>query len=428
MEAPLNRTAVAITLVALLALRPQAAAAQATPVPALPIEEAASHGFSPERLDRMHANLRRVVDEGRASGYVSLLARDGRIVDLRAHGQRDREGGAPMTPDTIFRVYSMSKLVTAVAALLLVEEGRLQLDDPVERFLPALRSRSVLVGGHERPRLIKAKGSVTVRHLLSHTAGYAYDFGGKGPLEDTYRKAKIWEAASLDDFVARASALPLSHQPGTAFRYGINTDLLGAVIEKASGQPFDRFVQERLLAPLGMTDTSFDVAPEKRTRLAKVYARDEQGQLKEAEPVSSSYPEEGRGFASGGGGLFSTAGDYARFAQMLLNGGRLGDRRLLSRKTVELMTQNQLSLQAKPFHAYSSSRGFGLGTEVLVELGQSGTLGSPGQFGWYGAATTYCQIDPRERIVALLFFQHFPMDEPGVFALFANGSYSALVD
>ena len=421
----MNRVTCTLAMLCLGCLSPLPAAAQA----GLPAAEPAAHGFSPERLEKMHANLRRVVDEGRASGYVSLLARDGKVVDLRAHGLRDRESGAAMEKDTILRVYSMSKLVVAVAALALLEDGRLQLDDPVERFLPALAKRQVLVArGPGQPRLVKASGSVTVRHLLSHTSGYAYDFGGKGPLENAYNKARIWDATSLDDFVARAAALPLSHQPGSAFRYGISSDLLGAVVEKAAAQPLERFLEERLFAPLAMADTGFDVAPEKMARLAKVYRRDKQGRLEPAEAVSSSFPEKGRGFASGGGGLFSTAGDYARFAQMLLNGGSLDGVRILSRKTVELMTQNQLSQHAKPFHGYSSSRGFGLGPEVLLDLGQNGTLGSPGQFGWYGAATTYNQIDPRERLVALLFFQHFPMDEPGVFNLFANGTYSSLVD
>jgi len=207
-----------------------------------------------------------------------------------------------------------------------------------------------------------------------------------------------------------------------------STDLLGAMIEKVSGKDLESFLQERLFGPLRMADTSFDVAPENMARLAKVYRRDKTGKLVEAEAVSSSFPERGRGFPSGGGGMFSTAGDYARFAQMLLNGGALDGARILGRKTVEYMTMNHLGRANKPTHQFSESRGFGLGAEVMIDVTKSETLGSPGQFGWYGAATTHCQIDPRTEVIAIAVFQHFPMDEPNVFELFANGSYAALVD
>ena len=420
---------VAAPLIAFFLLWQPADTRAETPRPPLPLGDATSSGLGADRLEKMHVRLRRVVDEGRSSGYVSLLARDGRIVDWRSYGLRDRETGAAMERDTILRIYSMSKLVTATAALLLLEDGALQLDEPVERFLPVLKDRKVLSGGtRARPVLVAAKGPITIRHLLSHTSGYVYDFGGDGPLQDAYRKARLWDATSLDDFVTRVATLPLHHQPGTEFQYGISSDLLGAVVEKAAGRPLDVFVSERLLLPLGMSDTGFDVPDAKRARLAKTYTRDQQGKLIESETFSSSFPEPGRGFASGGGGMFSTAGDYARFAQMLLSGGQLDGVRILGRKTVELMTQNQLAHLATPHHAYDPSRGFGLGPEVMIDLSRSGTLGSPGQFGWYGAATTYCQIDPKERLLALLFFQHIPMNETGVFDLFPNGYYSALVD
>jgi CubicO group peptidase (beta-lactamase class C family) len=394
----------------------------AADAPPLPTADPVTLGFSPDRLEKMHDNLRRIVDEGRASGYVTLLARDGRILDWRAHGWRDIEARAPMERDTIMRIHSMTKLVTATAVLALVEDGKLQLDDRVEQYLPELKDRQVMVGGSaENPSLVKAESAVTIRQLLCHTSGYIYDFGGKTPLERLYEKAKIWEASSLSDFVTRVAALPLSHQPGEEFRYGISIDILGAVVEKVSQQRFERFIEERITAPLRMTDTSFDVPPHKRTRLAKIYKKGEGGRLVEV-------PDAAGTLASGGGGLFSTTADYARFAQMLLNGGRLDGARILSRKTVELMTQNQLSGLKTPHHAYNESRGFGLGPEVMIDLSRSPTLGSLGQFGWYGVATTYCQIDPKERLVALAFFQHRPMNEPGVFNLFANGYYSALVD
>jgi len=404
----------------------QIRADEAAPLPVATAQEA---GFAADRLDRLHETLRRLVDEGKCSGYVTLLARQGRIADWRAYGYRDLAARAPMEKDTIVRMYSNSKLITSVGAMILFEENRLDLDAPIETYLPQLAKRKVLKGGTpESPELIDARQPVTARHLLTHTAGFIYDFGGNDTLSRLYRQAALMDAKSLEDFVERAAKLPLSHQPGAEFRYGINTDLLGAIIEKVSGKNLETFLQERLLRPLRMPDTSFDVAPEKMSRLAKVYQRDKSGKLVEAEAVSSSFAEPGRGFPSGGGGMFSTAGDYARFAQMLLNGGQLDEVRILGRKTVEYMTLNHLGRTSKPTHQFSESRGFGLGAEVMIDVAKSPTMGSPGQFGWYGAATTYCQVDPQEDIVAIALFQHFPMNEPKVFERFATAYYAALVD
>ncbi len=425
MHASIRRLLALAALVATLA----PAARPAAPAAPLPLGSAQELGFAPDRLDRVDASLRALVDEGRCSGFVTLLARHGRIADWRSYGWRDLAAKAPMEKDTIVHIYSNTKLITAVGAMILFEEGRLDLDAPVERYLPALKDRLVLTGGTPAaPVTVPAKRPMTIRDLLTHTSGFAYDFGGDDTLSLLYRQANLWEAASLDDFVARAATLPLHHQPGDAFAYGISMDVLGAVLEKVTGQRLEAFLQERLLGPLGMVDTGFDVAPGKMNRLAKVYQRDPRGRLVEAPPDSSSLPEPGRGFPSGGGGLFSTAGDYARFAQMLLNGGRLDGVRILSRKTVEYMTLNHLARTGKPTHAYADGRGFGLGAEVMIDLARDRTLGSPGQFGWYGLATTYCQIDPSEDLVAIAFFQHFPMNEIGIFQRFPNGYYSALVD
>jgi CubicO group peptidase (beta-lactamase class C family) len=385
-------------------------------------------GFAPDRLELLHQGLRRIVDEGRCSGFVTLVARHGQIADWRTYGYRDLEARLPMEKDTIFRFYSNSKLITSVGAMVLFEEGRLALDAPIETYLPALADRKVFVGGTvENPELVDARSPVTVRQLLTHTSGFIYDFGGDDVVTQIFRKANPLDATSLDDFVARAAKVPLAFQPGTTFRYGISTDLLGAVIEKVSGKDLETFLQEAVLRPLRMTDTSFDVAPEKMSRLAKNYRRGKDGKLFEAEIVSSSYAEPGRGFPSGGGGMFSTAADYARFAQMLLNGGELDGVRILGRKTVEYMTLNHLTRTDKPTHQYSECRGFGLGAEVVIDPAKCPGLCSRGQFGWYGAATTYCQIDPQEELLAIALFQHFPMDEPKVFERFANGYYSALV-
>ena len=244
---------------------------------------------------------------------------------------------------------------------------------------------------------------------------------------ELFERAKVWDAANLDEFVTRVATLPLHHQPGTRFRYGISTDLLGAVIEKISGQRLNVFFEQRIFAPLGLRDTGFWVPAEKRARLAAIYHRDAGKLVLDADSNESKTGPD-HGLLSGGGGLYSTAADYVRFAQMLLNGGRLEDVRILGRKTVELMTQNHIAHLADSHPFSMRSAGFGLGVRVITDLGESPALGSVGSFGWDGAATTTVQIDPKERIVALLLCQHVPINEDNIFSLFANGYYAALND
>lgn len=377
----------------------------------------------------MHARLREAVDAGKYSGYVVLLARDGQIADWRAHGWQDVAARTPLQKDAIVRIFSMSKIVTSVAVLQLLEEGRLKLDDPAEKYLPALANRMVVTGGTPNaPVLVPAQRPFTLRDLLTHTAGYYYDEAWSAdalPMELMQRE-KIWEAASLDEFVTRVAKLPLHEQPGTRYRYGISTDLLGAVIEKVSGQRLDAFFRERVFEPLGMEDTDFWVPADKQSRLATIYQRDESGKLVPSAWANANSVGANGGLLSGGGGLYSTAADYARFAQMLLNGGELEGRRILGRKTVELMTQDHLRHLADPHPFGARSMGFGLGVRVLTELGESPTLGSPGAFGWDGAATTNVQIDPHERTVAILLLQHVPFNQDDIIATFTNTYYSAL--
>jgi len=395
---------------------------QSQVIPPLPSIAPVSAGFSPEGLDRMHRSLKATVDSGKHAGYVVLIARNGRVVDWRASGYRDVDAKLPMEKDSIVRIYSMSKLITSVAALMLVEEGRLGLQDPVERYLPAFKNRKVLTGGTvDMPTLVDARQPMTIRQLLTHTSGLYYDFSVDEMAKKLQARASIWQAKNLDDFVQRVATLPLQDQPGERFRYGLSTDILGAVIEKVSGQSLEAFFQKRILEPLKMRDTSFTLSLDKLPRLARIHSLDAAGKL-------VVQPDEKLGFPSGGGGLYSTAGDYARFAQMLLNGGELEGTRILGRKTVELMIQNHLSGLAQPWTNFNEARGFGLGVAVLNDLGKSQVLGSRGQFGWEGMASTIVQIDPQERVVAILLFQHLPFDEGNVFALFSNGYYSALRD
>lgn len=395
----------------------------------LPTASPAEAGFAPDRLERLHGRMQRFVDEGRHAGILTLIARNGRVVDVRAHGLRDREQSLPMERDTIVRIYSMTKVVTSVAVMMLVEEGRLRLDDPVAMYLPALAKPMVFTGGTAAaPQLTESTRPITIRHLLTHTSGYIYGFG-RDEIDKVYQEAKLFEARTVDGFISTAARLPLGVQPGQRFWYGISTDILGAVVEQVADRPFDDFVRERITAPLGMADTGFTVPEGKRARLAKVYTTGKDGTLTPVPVDGVPYPDaQGRLFASGGGGLFSTIDDYARFGQMLLNGGELDGVRLLGRKTVETMRTNHLAHLERPTTDDSQSDGFGLGGAVRLDLAGGSPLGSVGQFGWSGAATTYFTIDPAEGVLALAFAQHMPFNEHDLFGVFSTMMYAALID
>jgi CubicO group peptidase (beta-lactamase class C family) len=394
----------------------------------LPITTPAKAGFDPARLAALHATAKSFVDDGQHAGLITLLARDGKIADFQTYGHRDVEKKLPMERDTICRIYSMSKIITSVGVLCLFEDGKFNLDDPAAYYLPELKNLKVMTGGTaDAPQLEAPKRPVTIKHLLTHTSGFIYDFDGGDELHKLYKKADLWSGPGLKDFMAKAAKLPLKHQPGDAYSYGINTDVLGALIERVSGQTFGTFLQERIFGPLKMVDTGFDVPPGKMGRLAVTYKHEANGKgFVAADPMIGAWAEAGRGIESGGGGLFSTAGDYARFAQMLCNGGTLEGKRILGRKTVELMTANHLTSLPESAQASGRAKGFGLGVEVTTDLGRGGVPSSLGQFGWYGAATTYCQIDPKEKLVAIALAQHFPYNEHNFFAKWATGYFQAL--
>lgn len=394
----------------------------------LPVGDPATLGFSPQRLGSMEKSLERFVDEGQHAGVSWLVARRGQIVSSGARGWRDVEGRLKMELDTICRIYSMSKVVTSVGALVLLEEGKLDLADPVSRYLPEFEHMKVWTGGTAKaPLVATAATPITVEQLLTHTAGLYYDFSVEPALRTLFDDAKLGESATLEEYSRRAAKLPLKHQPGAAWTYGINTAILGRVIEVASGQPLEDFLRQRIFAPLRMPDTGFSVPPEKRGRLAKVYQRKD-GRLTEVESPFFTWVEKGKGPALGDAGLFSTIGDYARFAQMLQNGGVLDGQRVLGRKTVELMRTNRLGDLPEKHTSGNPAQGFGLGVSVTIAPGESSALASRGRFGWSGAATTDCGIDPEEQIVALVFAQHFPYNEHRLFERFSNGYLQALVD
>ncbi|MCA0242124.1 MAG: beta-lactamase family protein [Proteobacteria bacterium] len=366
---------------------------------------AAAAGFDAARLQRLSDFLDADTAPGGHLGAVVLLARDGRVLHWRAHGQRDLARREAMPRDAIFRIYSMSKPIASVAALLLMEEGRLTLDDPVARHLPEFAALPLRTPGR----------APTLRHLLTHTAGFAVDPADAAFAE--LERAAPQAAADLAGFAKAVAAVPLAADPGTRFRYdGVHTEVLCRVVEVVAGQPFGRFLQQRLFDPLGMADTGFEVPAAQRRRIADLSATRVVGAGNRLELASEDRSAAAPGirlrdYDSGAGGLYSTAADYARFAQMLLDEGRIahgGDgRRLLARHSVALLRSDQLAHLA-PVAGLGPGEGFGLGVSMLLDPARRGRLGSVGAYGWPGAATTTFTVDPQERLVALLLMQHLP--------------------
>lgn len=389
----------------------------------LPAATPESVGLSGPRLNRLSAAMQRAVDEQAIAGVVTLIARRGKVVHLEAYGKLDREKNIPMRHDAIFRIASMSKAVTSVAAMMLMEEGRLLLSDPVSRFIPGFAQATVR--GMAEPSPVRRP--ITIRDLLTHTAGISY---GTGALEAQYKENNLyyWYFADKDEPIGvsmeRLATLPLEAQPGERWVYGFATDLLGAVVEKASGMTLDEYFRTRIFQPLKMADTHFYLPPAKASRLATVYAGGPTGLARapDAGRGQGNYVEGPRKSFSGGAGLLSTATDYARFLQMLLNGGELDGARLLSPKTVQLMTTNHVG------DLYSNGRlGFGLGFEVTEHVGRAGRPGSVGEFGWGGAYHTTMWVDPAEQLVAVFMSQLLPVGSANVQGQFRALVYQAIV-
>jgi CubicO group peptidase (beta-lactamase class C family) len=393
---------------------------------ALPSGDPSTLGFVPERLERLHRRIQRFIDDGQLTGINLLLARNGAIADTFAAGFRNRELGLPMTRDTVVRIYSMTKIVVSVAALTLLEEGIFGLLDPVADYLPEFRGPRVFAGGTAQdPLLVPADKELTIQHLFTHTSGLVYDAPGE-PIGELYRPVNEEDGDSLKELVTHLARLPLKSQPGTRFEYGYSTDVLGRLIEVLSGLRLDAFLHSRIFEPLAMNDTAYAVSGSRKERLAKVYEHDSGGALRPVGSLRGEVAEGRRKFPKGGTGLFSTLDDFARFSQMLCNKGELGGVRIIGRKTWELMVANHLTGLSVPFHNLGVGHGFGLGIAVRIDNGLAGTLGTIGSFGWTGMATTYCRIDPSEKLVALCFAQHLPHDEHGLFQRFANLSYQAI--
>ena len=373
---------------------------------------ASATGDGGGRLERLSEALETYVEEGRLAGAVALVAHEGETSYLGAVGDRDIEAGDPMEPDDIFRIASQTKAIVSVAVMMLQEAGDLLISDPVGRYLPEYMETTVAVadgeGGYE---IVPANRPITIRDLLTHTAGIGY---GGGPAADLWAEADIqgWYFAHRDEpvreTVRRMAALPMDAQPGERFVYGYATDILGALVEEVSGQPLDAFLRSRIFEPLGMVDTHFYLPEEKRDRLSVVYSASADGLAPAPDPGGmvgqGAYVDGPRTSFSGGAGLLSTAHDYARFLQMMLNGGELDGARILSSKSVELMTVNHIGNRFSP----DGSVGFGLGFSVLSDLGARGTPGSVGEYAWGGAYHSTYWVDPEEDLVVVYFTQLIP--------------------
>jgi CubicO group peptidase (beta-lactamase class C family) len=377
-------------------------------------------GFDPDRLRRIDTHFRRYVDDGRLPGWTIAVARRGRVVHLTHYGRADLDADRPVADDTLWRIYSMTKPVTSVAALMLYEQGVLELTDPVSRFLPAFADTRVYRAGSAlAPATVPAIEPIRIWHLLTHTSGLTYGFHHTGPVDEMYRATGFDVTVPPGMGLAAAcetwAGLPLLFQPGTEWNYGVSTDVLGRVVEVASGQPLDAFFAEHILGPLGMGDTGFSVAAEDLDRLAVLYLPNPRGGLQRSAALGDAITQP-PAFLSGGGGLVSTAADYHRFTQLLARGGELNGVRLLSPRTVAYMTRNHLpgnvDLEAygRPVFAESTVRGvgFGLGVSVVLDPAAVRGLTSAGEYAWGGMASTTFYVDPVEEITAMFFTQLMP--------------------
>ena len=378
-------------------------------------------GVSTERLERIRPVMQSYVDDGRIAGFLTVVARHGKIVHFETIGMRDIENKKPMEADTLFRIHSMSKPITSVAVMMLYEDGHFQLDTPVSEFIPEFKNMKVY--NEDQTEILDAKKEVTIKHLLTHTAGLTYGWGSE-PVDKRYRKASLFQpGTTLADSMNKLSEIPLVHEPGERWTYGLSTDVLGYLVEVVSRMPFEEFLQTRLFEPLGMVDTAFSVPLEKLDRFAALYQFHKEGRMKgdkekekktdgdkgdkdrkmRLERVEKDPPlknGEVRFFPGGGGALVSTAPDYIRFSQMLLNGGELEGVRILKKETVELMRS--------PHH----DNWFGLGFAIVTDKKAStdtkepkGTPESIGSYSWGGAAGTTFWIDPEKELIGLLMTQ-----------------------
>jgi CubicO group peptidase (beta-lactamase class C family) len=369
-------------------------------------------GLSADKLDKVSSLVQAAVDKSQTAGAVVLVVRRGKVAYLESFGKADVEAGKAMPPDAIVRIRSMTKPITTAAALVLYDEGKFKLDDPVSRYLPEFKGLRVYAG--TGGGTVEARREVTVRDLMRHTSGLTYGMPDGSPVDQLYIANKVEDPGdSLADMVGKLGKLPLLYQPGTRFHYSVSTDVLGRLAEVLSGKPLDEFLRDRVFKPLDMRDTGFVVPDEKLDRFAAGYRRSEQGALKRVDAPATSRYRAPRKYLSGGGGLVSTARDYARFCQLVLNGGELHGTRLLRAETVREMTTNQLPPEALPMTLGGFPQpglGFGLGVSVRLDTKSPRPDPAAGEFGWSGAASTSFWVAPGPGLIVIVLQQVEPFN------------------
>lgn len=412
----MKRIPSAIAACALLAA-PISIAAQ-TPAPASPnidlaVVKPESEGFSTARLDRLHKFLDNEVDQKQLSGVITILARHGKIVDYHIYGHRNMETGTPMTRDTIFRDYSMSKPITGVAMMILYEEGKWLPSDPLTKYIPEFANLKVFKGvtGDGKMILVDPDHTPTIGELMSHTAGFSYDWSAVPPIGQMYRDKQVTQSKTLQEMIDKLSTIPLNYQPGKGWRYSVSMDIEGYLVEKLSGQSLPDFMHDHIFAPLGMKDTGFYVPQDKRSRFAANYRYNAQTKQLDALPTENGIPTDFTTqptMPSGGGGIVSTIDDYYRFALMLSKGGVLGNTRILAPSTVKLMTSNHIPMpviNGEYGHfgiGLSQMRpgfGYGYNCAVMYDPPAANLTDGKGTFFWDGAAGTWFWVDPTNDVV-----------------------------
>lgn len=430
----MKRIVTSVLCAASVAFALYAGAADLPRMDGVPTARPESVGMSSRRLQRIDDVMQDYIDRYEIAGAVTLVARRGKVVHFSAIGYRDAESETPMTHDTIFRIASMTKPIASVALMMMYEEGHFQLRDPIAKWLPEFADMQVAVPApaHERLggryKLVSAVRPITVQQVLTHTAGLPNAYRGIMQPEFEEMASQFQPGDTVGDMLQRLANLPLNFHPGDKWEYGRATDIVGRLVEVMSGQTLDEFLKERIFDPLEMTDTHFYLPESKLSRFATLYRPGDNGkiELAEAPTTESRFIAEPHVYFSGAGGLVSTARDYFRFHQMMLNGGELEGTRFLSRKTVELMTTNHIG--DKEIWLAGPGYGFGLGYAIVTDLGQSGSPRSEGSYYWGGAYGTIFWVDPKEELIGILMEQIRPYTHINTRADMATMTYQAIVD